>query len=156
MASEWARKKIGVIAADLDEARREGAERDKYIGSSEQDAARDNELATLRKRVEELEAALKEEGGWKAEAHRMFERTEKAERERDEFASKAVEMELLWSGTNAELEDAKADLDAALRCLDGTKSTLLFAAMHGVQAGGEEADWEHIKDLLEKRREQRG
>ena len=47
----------------------------------------------------------------------LRERADEAERKRDEFASQAVALEHQWSGTNAELEEAREDTKALAMAL---------------------------------------
>lgn len=85
---------------------------------------------------------------------------DKMRQERDEFARKAVEMELLWSGTNAELEDVKADLDAALTVIDCMDRDDQYRPEEGCVSTETAPEWSaeereaarRIEALLEKRR----
>lgn len=81
-----------------------------------------------------------------------IERAEKAEAKRDALASKAVEMELLWSGTNAELEEAREhekQTHQQLGAILGTDDALhVLAQRMKERADKLQADLDAALDLL--------
>lgn len=112
------------------------------------------DVASVKARAEQAERELTEalvllgrERGAVECAEQLQADLDAALAERDKHASRAVEMDLLWSGTNCELEEAELDIEAL---------ALVAGGDPWPQRPGHQEAWERIRNrgLLEKRREE--